>query len=353
MKKKILALLLSVCMVGSIAGCASGPISNEHITITQYKGLEVAAVEDTEITDDMLNSEIDLRLKETSVTDRPAEMGDTVNIDFYGYMDGELFDGGTAAAVDLELGSGSFIGATEEYKGFEEQIVGHNVGEKFTIDVQFPAEYGNNPDLANKVAQFEIVLNKIYPELTDEWVKENSEESETVDEFREEVKAYMAKIYEENNKYYLQTAVLAALVEKVEVIAFPEGEIEAMMQEAIDSYKTYAESMAVTYEDFLAMYGMTVETFEADLKAAAEASLKQKLAVELLAEEKRLEPTEEEYQARMEEYVELYGYESLEVMLEEVGEDVVRESVLMEVVADYLIKSCKQVEETAVETTEE
>jgi len=283
-------------------------------------------------------------------------MGDTVNIDFYGYMDGELFDGGTAAGVDLEIGSGRFIGATEEYKGFEEQIIGHEVGETFTIDVQFPAEYGNNPDLANRVAQFEIKLNRIVPELSDEWVKENSEESETVEEFREEVKAYMARIYDENNMYALQTEILAALVEKTEVIAFPEGELEAMIQEAMDSYSTYADTMGVSLEDYLGMYGLTLEAFEADLKSAAEDALKQKLAVKLLAEEKRLEPSEKEYQERMEEYVELYGYESLDVMLEEVGEDVVKESILLEKVANYLIKSCVQVEKTdeAVdETTEE
>lgn len=352
MKKKILALLMSVCMMGSIAGCSTSPISDEYITITQYKGLEVAEVPETEITDEMIDSEIELRLSETTLTDRPAELGDTVNIDFYGYMDGELFDGGTAAGVDLELGSGAFIGATEEYKGFEEQIVGHEVGETFTIDVQFPAEYKNNPDLSGKVAQFEIKLNRIAPELTDEWVKEYSEDSETVDEFREEVKEYMAKIYEENNRYALETEVLAALVEKVEVIEFPEGEIESMMQEAIDSYTSYADSMGVTLEDYLAMYGMTLEAFEADLKTAAENSLKQKLAVKLLAEKKRLEPTEEEYQKRMEEYVELYGYESLDVMVEEVGEDVIKESILMETVADYLIKSCVQVEASS-ETAEE
>ena len=107
------------------------------------------------------------------------------------------------------------------------------------------------------------------------------------------------------------------------------------------------------YEGLLSMYGMTVETFEADLKAAAEKSLKQSLAVELLAEEKGLVPTEEEYQEKMEEYVEIYGYESVESMLELAGEDVVRESILMEVVADYLIKSCVQVKATEETESEE
>ena len=235
MKKKMLALLLSACMVGSLIGCANRPISNEYITITQYKGLEVEEVAAVEITDEMIDSEIDLRLSETTITDRAAEMGDTVNIDFMGYMDGELFDGGTASDMDVEIGSGALIGAAGDYKGFEEQLIGHTVGEKFTIDVQFPAEYPNNPDFQNKVAQFEITLNRIAPELSDEWVKENSEDSETIEEFREEVKEYMTEIYEDNNHYTLQNEVLVALTEKTEVTAFPEGELEAMMQEAIDS----------------------------------------------------------------------------------------------------------------------
>lgn len=352
MKKKILALLLSACMVGSLVGCSGSQLSNEYITITQYKGLEVAEVEVTEVTDEMIDSEIELRLAETTVTGRPAEDGDTVNIDFMGYMDGELFDGGTASDVDVEIGSGALIGATENYKGFEEQLIGHEVGETFTIDVQFPAEYSVNPDYENCVAQFEITLNSIQPELTDDWVKENSEDSETIEEFREEVKEYMTEIYEDDAHYELQNEVLIALTDATEVTAFPEGEVEAMVQEAVDYYTSYAESMGMTYEDFLTMYGLTAEDMEADLTASAEKSLTQELAVKLLAEKKRLEPTEEEYQEKMEEYVELYGYESVDDMLEQAGEDVVRDSILMEAVADYLIKSCVQVEATEETTTD-
>ena len=134
---------------------------------------------------------------EQDVTDRAAQSGDWVNIDYTGTMDGTAFDGGSATGYDLELGSGSFIGANGDYQGFEDQIVGHNTGEEFDITVQFPENYQSS-DLAGKPANFHIVLNKIYqkvtPELTDEWVVNNSESSKTVDEYKEEVKNSLQEI---------------------------------------------------------------------------------------------------------------------------------------------------------------
>ena len=117
-----------------------------------------------------------MSVKEETITDRPAQDGDMVDIDFTGTIDGEEFSGGSAEGYAFQLGSGAMIGATDDYKGFEEQIVGHNTGDEFDIQVQFPEDYSLNPDMSGVVADFHIVLNKIYtsevPELTDEWVKE-------------------------------------------------------------------------------------------------------------------------------------------------------------------------------------
>ena len=197
MKKKLITLLTAGVLAVSLAGC-SGELSNEYVTVKQYKGLEVAQVLPEDITDDDIDSEIQIRLqmsvKEETITDRPAQDGDMVDIDFTGTIDGEEFSGGSAEGYAFQLGSGAMIGATDDYKGFEEQIVGHNTGDEFDIQVQFPEDYSLNPDMSGVVADFHIVLNKIYtsevPELTDEWVKENSEESETVDEYKEEIRQF-------------------------------------------------------------------------------------------------------------------------------------------------------------------
>ena len=195
MKKRVIAVLTAVLMTASLVGCGSGKLSNDYVTVNKYKGLEVTEVAKNEVSDDSVEQEVQSRLEaaatEQDVTDRAAQSGDWVNIDYTGTMDGTAFDGGSATGYDLELGSGSFIGASGGYQGFEDQIVGHNTGEEFDITVQFPEGYPS-ADLAGKPANFHIVLNKIYqkvaPELTDEWVVNNSESSKTVDEYKEEVK---------------------------------------------------------------------------------------------------------------------------------------------------------------------
>ena len=170
MKKKILAVMLAAALAGALAGC-SGELSNDYVTVTQYKGLEVPQPAPAEeVTDDMVEQVVQGNLaayaQSEPVTDRAAEMGDVVNIDYTGYIDGEAFDGGSAEGADLELGSNSFIGATDDYEGFEEQIVGHETGDEFDIKVQFPDPYTRNTDMSGAVADFHIVLNSISLQTT-------------------------------------------------------------------------------------------------------------------------------------------------------------------------------------------
>ena len=153
MKKRVIAVLAAVLMTASLAGCGSGKLSNDYVTVNKYKGLEVTEVAKNEVSDDSVEQEVQSRLEaaatEQDVTDRAAQSGDWVNIDYTGTLDGVAFDRGTATGYDLELGSGSFIGANGDYQGFEDQIVGHNTGEEFDITVQFPDSYQSS-DLAGK-----------------------------------------------------------------------------------------------------------------------------------------------------------------------------------------------------------
>lgn len=355
MKKRILAAVLGICIAGSLSGCSESQLSNEYITITQYKGLEVAQVEKTEVTDDMVESEINSRLYEATeteeITDRASQDGDTVNIDFAGSVDGVEFEGGTAAGVDLVLGSGAMIGATENYKGFEEQLVGHNPGDKFTITVQFPEEYSRDPEMAGKVADFAITLNSIKvsttPELTDDWVAENSEESKNVEEYKKEVKKDLEELYEETAQDSLKKEAVQALAAKTEVTKLPENQVEAQKNEIRTYYESQANMYSLTFADYLGMYmGMTEETFDEQAQVVAEDVVTQKLAIELVAKKKRLEPTEEEYQKAFEKYVETYGFTSVDAMIEQVGEDTLKQMVVQDVVGEYLVKSCVQVEAT-------
>lgn len=348
MKKRILATVLGVLMAASLTGC-SGKLSNDYITITKYEGLEVAQVEKTEVTDETVESTISNNLYAATTVeqlkDRAAEDGDTVNIDYVGTIDGVAFDGGTAEAQDLVLGSGQYIGANGECKGFEEQIVGHTPGENFDITVQFPDEYKNNPDMAKKVAVFNITLNYISvsntPELTDEWVKENSEESKTVEEYKAEVKK---QLEEETYQSALQSEVMEAFMNSVEIKELPEDEVNEQLDSINGYYKGMAAVYGMEFDDFLQTYmGMTEESYNEKAQEAAELAIKRRLACELLAEKKNLTPTDEEYEKAIAKYVEQSGTDA-DALKEQVGEDVLKRTVLQDKVAEYLAEKCVQVE---------
>ena len=177
---------------------------------------------------------------------------------------------GSATGYDLELGSGSFIGASGDYQGFEDQIVGHNTGEEFDITVQFPEGYPS-ADLAGKPANFHIVLNKIYqkvaPELTDEWVVNNSESSKTVDEYKEEVKNSLQEQQDDSGNSQLKQEVQTALLDQIEVNKYSDGAVDEQVKQANDYYTQIAQMYGVELNDFITTYlNMTEDKFNEKLR---------------------------------------------------------------------------------------
>lgn len=345
MKKKIAAMFIAGALAASLAGCSAG-LSNEYVTVKQYKGIEVPQVLPEDVTDQEVESEIQLRLymdeKREDVTDRGAQEGDMVNIDFTGSIDGEEFDGGSAQGYELQLGSGMMIGAQGDYKGFEEQIEGHKTGEEFDIRVQFPDEYTG--ELAGKVADFHIVLNNVYttevPELTDKWVKENSEESDTVKEYKEEIRQVCVE-------QKLASEMKDAFVQQVEAEKYPKGEVEAQISEGETYYQQYAVSAGLDLDTFIQNYlGMTKEDFDAKMKESAQNEVKMKEAIKLLADKKNLEPTKEEYKEGMKRYAIMAGTTDVDAYVESVGEDLLKDVIRQDAVLKYLVDNCIQVEKT-------
>lgn len=352
MKKKLVAGILSALLAISLAGC-SGEISNDYVTIKQYNDLEVPYVETSEVTETRIQSVIDSNLELAAtkevITDRPAKEGDTVNIDYEGTVDGVAFQGGTASGATLELGSGLFIGANGDYEGFEEQIAGHSTGDEFDITVQFPDPY-TNPEMSGAVANFHIVLNEIYqmktPELTDEWVKENSEESETVDEYKKEIRKQLEEENQGTVDTELQDSVMEVFLENVEVKEYPEGAVDEQKQMMTDYYTQIAYAYGLEFEDFLLTYmnGMTAEQFDEQATEIAENTVKRNEAVKLLAKKKHLEPSEEEYTKEIEKYAEEAGAADVDAFIEQYGEEDLKLMVLVEKVEEYLADNCIQVE---------
>ena len=353
MKKKWIAVLVSSMLAVSLAGCGS-TLSDEYITINKYKKLEIPKLENTEVSDSSVESSISSQLatsqERKEITGRAAKDGDTVDIDYTGTIFGEEFDGGSAVGASLILGSGQFLPAEGEYKGFEEQIVGHEPGDNFDITVKFPADY-RNEEVADKPANFNITLNGIYevitPELTDEWVKEHSEESKTVEEYKEEIRKRLQENSELQVKSTLQNAALMAMLDETEVKKLPEDQVDAEYQTTEDTYKRLAEGYGLEFEEFLSTYmKQTVEEFEKDARESAETIVKANLACSLLAKEKKLEPSESEYEKLIEEYAKEAGSDDVEAFKERVGEDLLRKAILQRKVAEYLVDKCVQVEQS-------
>lgn len=364
MRKKLLSFALAVTMGLSLVGCGSfgaKSVSNEYIKVNNYNKLQILKQETPEVTDEEVQTQIDSTLESSKTTEevkRAAKNGDVVTIDYDGKVDGKSFEGGSTLVdggqpSELELGSGSFIGAEGKYKGFEEQIVGHKAGDKFTIEVKFPTEYSE--ELGGKVAAFDITLHKVskYKEakLTDAWVKENSETSKTVAEYKEEVKSEITKSNEEATRQTLQSEVLEALKKQIDVVKVPEKEAKEINEELVSQYESYASSYGMEFEDFLQQFmGMTKEQFDGQVQKVAEQSAEVYMACELISEKEKLTPTEEQYKQEYEKLAKQYGAESADEFLEQYGEEDVKKSILQEKVVDYLIEHAQQLTEKEMST---
>lgn len=209
--------------------------------VKNYKGL-TAEKPDTLVTDEDINKEIDaVRTRNSrtlNITDRAAELGDEAVIDFEGFLDGIAFEGGKGEKYSLKLGSKSFI------PGFEEQLVGKNIGENFNIDVSFPEDYGSK-ELAGKSAIFEILIHElkktVLPELDDEFVKEISENLNTVDEYKADVKAKITENKNKANDRVFEENLIDSLLAETEV-EIPACMIEAETDTEIRDYEYIGSS---------------------------------------------------------------------------------------------------------------
>ena len=322
MKKTLALILTGVLLALSLASCGSQTEDYINYTKTdlaayvtpgEYLNLTIELPKLDPVDDAAVDAEIQETLEShatTEIVERAAEMGDTVNIDYVGTMDGVEFAGGSNTNDDVVLGEGGMI------DGFEEGIVGMSAGETKTIEVTFPDPYENNPDLAGKPAQFAITLNSVsasvVPELTDEFVKElasddhghiDSEEPiETVEAYRAYVRSELEETREETlrtNKYlYGWTAV----VNNCTVSAYPEKAVKAMADDLYDYYN----AMYYQYQQ----YGLTLENFGITKDSCTEQAretIKEELCLYAIAKKGEYTVTDEEFNAKLDSLVEDYN----------------------------------------------
>ncbi len=358
MKKRILSVVLCVCLLLSFTACKKEeePVDDsriyygyedlsEYIKLGDYKGLEVKLF-DTSATEEEINSAAESWFKSqtfTETVDKTAENGDIVNIDYVGTMDGEAFQGGTAKDQEFTLGQASFI------DGFQEGIVGMKAGESKDLNLTFPDPYENNPDFAGKPAVFTITLNAVKKtvegELTDSFLGKYSEDYKTVADLKEAQKASIeaGKQSAESNQNINST--LQAVMEKAEIKSLPERElnkakesIKKTVENYYNQYTAYGYFSGTTEEFIKAFFGAEeVESADAYYAEQAEEQTRMELILAAIAKAEGLTVSDEEYNELADAYAD-YQYESKEAFLENVGgEGYLRWYLLYNKTMEYLM----------------
>lgn len=281
-----------------------------EVEIGEYAGLEVTKTVKT-VDEGQVEAEIK-RMQDRNgrllTREGAAENGDTVDIDFEGFVDGTAFEGGKAEHYSLVLGSNSFI------PGFEDQLVGHTAGEEFDIQVSFPADY-QAEELAGKDATFKIKLHEVkykeLPELDDDFAKDVSE-YDTLDELKDSIR----KGIETNNEKQADQQVENDLIEKVVdgmKAEIPQAMIESRVDELVQDFQYRISQQGMKLEQYLQYMGMTMEQFRVQFTEQAEKQVKMRLAMEAIVAKENIVATEEEFEAEVKRIADAYQMEAEKV----------------------------------------
>lgn len=320
-----------------------------EVTLGQYKGLSAERYP-AEVDEDEIGYELEAARKRNSRkvdVEREAQMGDVANIDFDGYLNGERFDGGKAEAYDLELGSGSFV------PGFEEQIVGMNIGDEKDIDITFPENYA--PELAGKAVVFKIKLNNLsvneLPELDDEFAKDNG--FDTLDEYKADVKADLEKRKTEQREGEVRADLMHKAIENM-TVAVPEVMVKEKAEEII---RNYARNFGVTdnsipMDKLCEMLGLNEEAMKTSIMPAAEAQVKNDLLLEAIVAAEGFAPTEEETEEYIAKTAEKLGAKA-EELKQYFGVDFIAEEQKKEMASNIIFDTAIITEAAPEEKAEE
>ncbi|MGN0801335.1 MAG: trigger factor [Candidatus Faecivicinus sp.] len=271
------------------------------VTLGEYKNLglekEVADVTDDDVSADIERAR-DRASRFVEVTDRPAKLDDQVNIDYAGFLGDEQFDGGTAQGHDLVLGSGSFI------PGFEDQLVGAEVGSEVEVNVTFPEQY-HAENLAGKPVVFKVKVNSIQekqtPALDDEFVKDVSETANTVEEYRAEIREKLEKQANEKAEAAFENAVIEKVSENAE-IDIPAAMIEDQIDSMLRDMEMRMMYQGMKLDDYFKYTGQTREQVREMYKPTAEERVRTQLVIEAVMKAEGIQATDEEIDAEISKY---------------------------------------------------
>ena len=314
-----------------------------EVTLGEYKGLEVPKAE-IEVTEEEIQKEIDKERENNArtidVDDRAVANGDMIKLDFDGSVDGVPFAGGKAENYDLTVGSGSFI------PGFEDQLVGAEIGKELDVTVTFPEEY-HAKELAGKEAVFKCKVNEIkvkeLPEADDEFAQDVSE-FDTLAEYKEDLKKKLTEKKEAAAKNAKETAAVEKAVENAEM-DIPAAMIDSQVRNMADDFARRLQSQGLSVEQYFQFTGMTAEKMMEQMRPEAEKRIKNSLTLEAIAAKENFEIADEKVEEELQKMADMYKMEKDKVkeLLGEAGIEQMKGDLKIQAAVDLLRDSAKEV----------
>ena len=331
-----------------------------EVTLGKYKGVQVTKI-DTTVTDEEVEAALEKEQQKNSrtvtVTDRPVANGDTAVIDFEGFVDGVAFEGGKGENHPLEIGSHSFIDT------FEDQLVGHNVGDEVEVNVTFPEKY-QAADLAGKPAVFKVKINEIkakeLPELNDEFASEVSE-FDTLAEYKEDLRKHLEVEKENEAKRTKEDEAIKKIIDK-STMEIPEAMIETQCENMINEFAQRIAQSGLSMEQYMQFSGMTIDGLKEQVRPEAETRIKSSLVLEQIAKDENIEVSEDEINAEIEKMAAQYGMEAdkLKEYLGDAEKESIKRDLSVTKAVDLIMENVKErakaktkKEKEAEEATEE
>lgn len=313
-----------------------------EVTLGKYKGVKVEKTEVT-VTEEEIAAQIEKERENSArtitVTDRAVKDGDITTLDFEGFVDGVPFEGGKGGDYPLTIGSGSFI------PGFEEQLIGAEIGKETEVNVTFPADY-HSADLAGKAAVFKCTVKEIkekeLPELDDEFASEVST-FDTLAEYKEDVKKTLEQQKADAAKSAKEEAVIGAVIEDARM-EIPDAMVETEQRQMVDEFAQRMQMQGLTMEQYMQFTGTNPQMLLEQAKPQALKRIQSRLVLEAVAKEENLAADDAEYEAEIKDMAEKYQMEpdKIKEMLGERGSRQVREDLAIRKAVDFLVEHAKE-----------
>lgn len=278
-----------------------------EVTLGEYKGLEVPKA-DLDVTDEEILEELKKEQEKNSravdVDDRPVASGDMIKLDFEGFVDGEAFEGGKGTDYDLTIGSGAFI------PGFEDQLIGAEIGKEMEVNVTFPENYQAS-ELAGKPAVFKCTVNRIsykeLPELDDEFAQEVSE-FDTLDEYKADVRKNLEEKKAASAKTDKENAVVDKAIENAQM-DIPDAMLDTQVDQMYNGYLQRLQAQGIAPEQYMQFTGATPEALKDQIRPQALKQIQTRLVLEAIAEAEKIEPSEEKVEEELAKMAKSYKME--------------------------------------------